>query len=357
MTTLGADTPNAIGESEAFLDLQEHISRSAPIDRSVILIGERGSGKELAARRLHLLSRRWNKPYITLNCSSLAPSLIESELFGHEPGAFTGASRRRSGRFEQAHEGTLFLDEIADLPHTAQEKILRVVEYGQFQRVGGEESLHVDVRLVAATHRDLPSLVRSGHFRADLLDRLSFDVVRLPPLREREGDILLLAEHFAQSMANELQHTRKPSFTAAARQSLLAHSWPGNIRELKNVVERMVARCEDGRIDSIVFDPFAVHLTVPAHAEVRGRSAEREALPTSDSEASPQQVAPLEPLYRLPLEQAIDHLRLERLRQALRDARYNQRDAATMLGLTYHQLRGLYRKFETQLTGGSTSDP
>jgi psp operon transcriptional activator len=344
--------PTTIGVSEAFLDLQEHISHTAPIDRSVILIGERGTGKELAARRLHLLSGRWNKPYVTLNCSSLAPSLIESELFGHEVGAFTGAARRRSGRFEQAHEGTLFLDEIADLPRTAQEKILRVVEYGQMQRVGGEENIEVDVRLVAATHRDLPSLARRGRFRADLLDRLAFDVVRLPPLRQRQGDILVLAEHFAQAMASELGRASKPSFTAAARRSLLTYAWPGNIRELKNVNERMVARSEEGRIDDIVFDPFATTAatsTVIPAATRDGRTVEASHRQAAQLANTQTDTSRSQALATLPLDQAIDQLRIERLAQALRQAHFNQRDAARALGLTYHQFRGLYRKLEAQL--------
>jgi psp operon transcriptional activator len=343
MSTHSDHLPPSIGESEAFLDLQEHISRAAPIDRSVILIGERGTGKELAAKRLHLLSKRWNKPYVTLNCSSLAPSLIESELFGHEAGAFTGATRRRSGRFEQADEGSLFLDEIADLPRTAQEKILRVVEYGQFQRVGGEETLQVDVRLIAATHRDLPRLSRQGHFRADLLDRLSFEVIPLPPLRARASDILILAEHFAQLMATEMQLPHIPKFTRQAQSRLLQHTWPGNIRELKNVVERMVARSERATMAEIIFDPFAVITSPESHT---GNTVTEPAAPATQLPAT----TGCSEWDALPMEEAVDQLRIQRLRQALELHRFHQRSAAKHLGLTYHQFRGLYRKYEEQLT-------
>ena len=159
----------------------------APIERPVLILGERGTGKELAASRIHFLSKRWQKPLVTLNCSALTPALIGSELFGYEKGAFTGAGSRREGRFEKASEGTLFLDEIGTIPMEVQEKILRVVEYGSFERVGSSDSIHVDVRIVAATNVDLVLMAQSGEFKQDLLDRLSFEVIYVPPLRERKG--------------------------------------------------------------------------------------------------------------------------------------------------------------------------
>jgi psp operon transcriptional activator len=203
-------------------------------------LGERGTGKELAAARLHFLSARWQEPLVALNCAALAPTLIEDELFGHEAGAFTGAAGRRAGRFEAAHRGTLFLDEIANLPPTAQEKILRVVEYGVFERVGGSRPVEADVRLVGATHADLPALAQQGRFQQDLLDRLSFEVLALPPLRAREGDVLYLARHFAARMAAQLGRSETPHFAPGAEARLCAHPWPGNVRELKNLVERLV---------------------------------------------------------------------------------------------------------------------
>ncbi len=222
----------AIGQSEAFLEFQEKLSRVAPINRPVLLIGERGTGKELAAARLHYLSGRWERPFVALNCASLAPTLIESELFGYERGAFTGAQQRRAGRFETAEGGTLFLDEIGNVPLEVQGKILRVVEYNSFERVGSAERIDVDVRIVAATNADLRELVRSAQFKPDLLDRLSFEVLVVPPLRARREDVLLLARHFAARMAKELGRTETPVIGEAAAEDLERHLWPGNLREL-----------------------------------------------------------------------------------------------------------------------------
>jgi psp operon transcriptional activator len=229
-----------IGESPGFLAVLEHVSRIAPLDRPVLVIGERGTGKELIAARIHYLSARWDKPFVKLNCAALTESLLESELFGHEAGSFTGANKRRAGRFELAHHGSLFLDELASTSSRVQEKILRVIEYGEFERVGGTETLTTDVRLIGATNEDLPRLADEGKFRADLLDRLAFDVITLPPLRERREDILPLAEHFAVRMAGELGHELFPGFDETARQDLMEYPWPGNVRELKNVIERAV---------------------------------------------------------------------------------------------------------------------
>jgi psp operon transcriptional activator len=210
-TSIGAS--EALGQSEAFLDFQENLSRVAPINRPVLVVGERGTGKELAASRLHFLSRRWQGSLVALNCSALNPALIEPELFGHERGAFTGAEQRRTGRFEAADGGTLFLDEIGNIPMEVQEKILRVVEYGTFERVGSSESIEVDVRIIAATNADLIALTDEGRFMRDLLDRLSFEVLFLPPLRKRLGDILLLANHFAGRMTLELGRKEMPQFS------------------------------------------------------------------------------------------------------------------------------------------------
>jgi len=245
-----------IGESPAYIETMEAVSRAALLNRPVLVIGERGTGKELASARLHYLSQRWQGPFVSLNCAALAPTLIESELFGHEKGAFTGAQQRKAGRFEAADGGTLFLDEIGLLPIEAQEKVLRVVEYGAFERVGGSVSVEVDVRIIGATNADLPALAEKGRFKRDLIDRLSFEVLFLPPLRERRGDILLLAYHFAQRMAYELERDAAPEFSAAARQQLEDHPWPGNVRELKNAVERAVYRSDTSVIDTIELDPF-----------------------------------------------------------------------------------------------------
>lgn len=324
--------PEAIGQSEAFLAFQERLSRVAGVERPVLLIGERGTGKELAARRLHYLSRRWDKPLMALNCAALAPTLIESELFGYEAGAFTGALGRRAGRFEAAHGGTLFLDEIAGVPVEVQEKILRVVEYGTFERVGSAEKVRADVRIVGATNADLKALSQQGRFKRDLLDRLSFEVLFVPPLRERRGDVAVLANYFAARMAAELGWQEVRPFSPEALEALERYAWPGNVRELKNVVERAVYRSDSPVIGSIEFDPFRAPW-LPA-----GETPAPAAAPPAESD-----------LWSLPLTEAVRALEMRRLKDALERARYNQRRAAELLGLTYHQFRGLYRKHRQQL--------
>lgn len=247
-----------LGESPAFLAVLDKVSRLAPIDRPVLVIGERGTGKELIAQRLHYLSKRWEQPLVSLNCSTLSEGLIDSELFGHESGSFTGAKGRHQGRFERAEGGTLFLDELATAPLSVQEKLLRVIEYGQYERVGGNQVLNANVRLVCATNANLPQMAQQGTFRADLLDRLAFDVIHLPALRHRPEDIVLLAEHFAIRMCRELQVPLFVGFSPNALHQLQAYSWPGNVRELKNVVERAVYQhgLNSQPIDQLVFNPF-----------------------------------------------------------------------------------------------------
>lgn len=275
---------------------------------------------------------------MALNCAALTPTLVEAELFGHEQGAFTGASRERAGRFEAADGGTLLLDEIGLVPLEAQEKLLRVVEYGTFERVGSSRPMRVDVRIVAATNADLPALARAGRFKEDLLDRLSFEVLHVPPLRERQEDIAILASHFAGRMGRELGVDAAPGFTAEALQKLEAHPWPGNIRELKNVVERAVHRADGGPVnaDSVDFDPFR-------------RSGE----PVAGPDASPSSVDPPavsgRPTLPASLPDAVARVEIEALRGALQATRHHQRKAAALLGLSYHQLRGLYRKHAAQL--------
>jgi len=328
----------AIGQSEAFLQFKERLSRVARVDRPVLLIGERGTGKELAVSKLHYLSPRWQGPLVALNCAALSPTLIESELFGHEEGAFTGATTRRMGRFETADEGTLFLDEIGNIPVEVQEKILRVVEYGTFEQVGSSEPIRADVRIIGATNADLPSLTEEDRFKRDLLDRLSFEVLYLPPLRERREDILLLANHFAARMAFELGREDVPEFTDGAIAALERYHWPGNIRELKNVVERAVYQCDTGLIDEIVFDPFRS----PYRSK---RSEEKE---SAGAEFHEEKAEPERYLDR-PFSEAVRDLEVRLLRKALKDARFNQRAAARALDLTYHQFRGLYRKYKDDL--------
>jgi psp operon transcriptional activator len=315
---------NLIGEANSFLEVLEQVSRLAPLEKPVLVIGERGTGKELIANRLHFLSRRWQGPFISLNCAALNDNLLDSELFGHEAGAFTGAQKRHPGRFERADGGTLFLDELATAPMMVQEKLLRVVEYGELERVGGSQPLQVNVRLVCATNADLPKLAEEGKFRADLLDRLAFDVVKLPPLRERQPDIMLMAEHFAITMCRELGLPFFPGFTEQAQLTLLNYAWPGNIRELKNVVERSVYRHgnSEEQVDEVILDPFA-----------------RKSAPGVKHETSP---------LSLPMDLRKWQNEQEKtlVEQSLVQAKYNQRKAADLLGLTYHQLRALLKKHD-----------
>lgn len=335
--THAARTQEALGASEAFLAFQERLSRVARIDRPVLLIGERGTGKELAATRLHYLSKRWGRPLVTLNCAALAPTLIASELFGYEAGAFTGAEQRRMGRFETAHQGTLFLDEIGNIPMEAQEKILRVIEYGAFERVGSAQSIQVDVRIIGATNSDLAALVAAGQFKPDLLDRLSFEVLFLPPLRQRQEDILLLANHFAARMAFELGREDVPQFSDAATDALEGYDWPGNVRELKNVVERAVYQADSALISHIVFNPF--------HSPFGHDRLSTSALTSGQQESAPAAPAAVA-AFRRSFVEAVHDLEVQLLQQALDESKYNQRKAAHLLGLTYHQFRGLYRKYK-----------
>jgi psp operon transcriptional activator len=331
-----APTPaNPIGESREFQAMLAHVSALAPLNRPVLILGERGTGKELVAHRLKFLSPRWNRPYLTLNCGALSEGVLDSELFGHEAGAFTGATRRRHSRFEAADTGTLFLDEIGNAPPSVQEKLLRVIEYGSFERVGGNETVQVDVRLIAATNADLPALAASQKFRADLLDRLAFDVIKIPPLRDREGDILVLATHFATRMTAELGRDLFPGFSPSAEAALTSHHWPGNVRELRNAVERSLYRHPDPHkpISDIILDPFGPP-AAPAAAEPRHPGEGRDQRLSSPAESgSPSG-------FRA----AIDSYESRLLSTALANARFNQKQAAAALNLSYHQFRNALKK-------------
>lgn len=338
---------DALGTSDVFLAFQERVARVARVDRPVLVLGERGTGKELAAQRLHYLSPRWEGPLLTVLCSALSPTLLESELFGHEAGSFTGARGRHEGCFERAHRGTLFLDEVADMPLPVQDKLLRVLEYGEFERVGGSVPVQVDVRVVAAANRDLSRLAAEGKFRPDLLDRLAFDVLRVPPLRERGEDKLLLARYFAVRMAAELGSGGIESgsgfalqFGEEALRQIEEYAWPGNVRELRNAVERAVLHAEMGKnralsVERLELNPFApVFLPPPGRKEDAARAPDSREREEGD---------PLPPDFSLYEELA----QRERafLQRALKQARYRQTTAARLLGLTYHQFRALYRKY------------
>ena len=319
-----------IGESHALNTALDHISNLAGIDRSILVTGERGTGKEIAANRLHFLSSRWQGPFIKLNCASLPETLLDSELFGYEPGAFTGARRSHQGRFERADEGTLLLDELGTMPLALQEKLLRVIEYGELERVGGSQTIKVDVRIVAATNADLPTMATKGKFRWDLLDRLTFDVVNMPPLRTRDGDITLLAEHFAVRFAAESGWHHFPGFSPNAKGELHRYHWPGNVRELRNVIERSLHRQgEDGeQIAELVINPWP------------DRPIEKSDTPTPETPSRNDLNSELPGDLRA----ALDQQEASWLEQALSQTAHNQKQAAALLGLSYDQSRGLMRK-------------
>ena len=340
---------DALGQAEVFLEFQERLSRAARVDRPVLIVGERGSGKELAASRLHYLSGRWEEPFVTLNCAALSPNLIESELFGHEAGAFTGAVSRRAGRFEAANGGTLFLDEIGAIPVEVQEKILRVVEYGTFERVGNTQPIRVDVRIVGATNCDLEALCAEGKFKRDLLDRLSFEVLLLPSLRERKDDILLLANHFAARMAFELGRAEVPEFSEEAAAALEQYVWPGNIRELKNVVERAVYRADGPVIAAVDFNPFQRKGSREGEAETPDSIVGQPPTTAHKSAALKSATGGVPTVENKRFDELVREYQAGLVRDALVRARYNQRRAAELLGLSYDQFRGYYRKFREMI--------
>lgn len=329
--SITAQTQPIIGEAPVFLEMLEHVSRAAPLSKPVLVVGERGTGKELVASRLHFLSDRWEQSVVKVNCAALTETILESELFGHEAGAFTGAATRHIGHFERANGGTLILDELATISLRMQEKILRTIEYGEVQRVGGSETLQVDVRIVGSTNADLQMLAADGKFRPDLLDRLAFDVITVPPLRERVEDIMTLAEAFAINMASELKWSFFPGFGSRASSALLKNRWPGNVRELKNTIERSVYRSPNPEhpITELALDPF------DSPFKITTKAAEK---PTRKSQRR-------EPLLPADLNERLKDTEVELLRAALEKARFNQRIAAKLLGLSYHQFRGKLRKF------------
>jgi psp operon transcriptional activator len=341
-----------VGQSTSFLDAVERASRAAPLDRPVLVIGERGTGKELIAERLHHLSSRWDGPLIVMNCAALPETLIEAELFGHEAGAFTGATKARPGRFEEANGGTLFLDELATLSSPAQDRLLRAIEYGEVTRIGSSRPLTVDVRIVAATNEHLPRLVEENRFRADLLDRLSFEVVTLPPLRGRASDIPVLAEFFGRKMAVDIEMAW-PGFSESAMEKFRAYPWPGNVRELRNVVERAVYRWQgqEGPIEDIQFDPFESPWRPLAGQGVLAphKPAEAEApaeMPADSVVVQPSVGFTAEECADLRL--AVAEYEKAILTAALERCRWNQRAAAAALSLSYDQLRHALRRHELQ---------
>lgn len=334
-----------LGESPAFLEVLELVSQIAPLTKPVLIVGERGTGKELIAARLHYLSQRWDQEFLKMNCAAISETLLETELFGHDAGAFTGAQKMHQGRFERADKGSLFLDELATTSPLVQEKILRVIEYGEYERVGGSKTLTTDVRLIAATNEDLPTLAKQGKFREDLLDRLAFDVITLPPLRARPEDIMLLAEHFAVTMATDLEREYFPGFSPSARKVLLSYHWPGNIRELKNVVERSVYRSQDpdAPVDLISLDPFESPFRLTRRPAT---AVDQKETPTEPGTAA--ELPPVPALNDFPIDfrQSVQDYEIGLIKSALASNQFNQKKTADALGVTYHQLRGYLKKYD-----------
>ena len=311
--------PRIIGEDPKLRQVSQQLHRAAATDATVLLEGESGTGKELFARALHVLSPRNDGPFVAINCAAIPETLLETELFGYEKGAFTGAAARKPGRFELAHRGTLFLDEIGDLPLALQAKILRALEEKQFERVGGTQSLHVDVRVVAATNRELKKRVAERQFREDLYFRLSVFPIQIPPLRERTDDILILARHFVEKFCRDL-NKKELTLAPAAIDELQAYPWPGNVRELQNCIERAVILTEG---DSI----HARHLSLSF----------RQATPATPA-ANPWEGIDLSGTLADALRRVTEQAERRKITQALQDAGGNKTQVADALHVGYKVL-------------------
>jgi Nif-specific regulatory protein len=315
-----------IGNSHAMSDVYRTIRLVSQSDATILLRGESGTGKELVAKAIHAASQRANGPFVALHCAAVTESLLESELFGHEPGAFTGAIRLRKGRFEQAHGGTLFLDEVGDIPVTTQVKLLRVLQDRRFERVGGTQPVAVDIRLIGATHRDLEGMIIQGAFREDLYYRLNVVPITLPPLRDRIGDILLLIGRFLARF--NAQHKRRVSLSEDLLNAMEGYYWPGNVRELQNCIERLVVIADRDvvRLDRlpVSFRDYFVHMQQVANRSV-GQSNRRN--------------------NALSLGKSLQEIERRRLVEALERAGWVQAQAARTLGLTPRQVAYKIRKY------------
>jgi DNA-binding NtrC family response regulator len=314
-----------VGDSPAMLELLAKVEKVARVPRPVLILGERGTGKELIAAAIHRMSPRHQKPFVTVNCGAITETLLESELFGHESGAFTGATKRKEGKFELADGGTLFLDEIGNMSVEFQQKILRVLEYPRFERVAGTTTIEVNVRVIAATNADLGAAMTAGSFRRDLYDRLSFEVINLPPLRQRLTDVPALALHFLTLFRADVPAITARELTAAALERLSSYDYPGNLRELKNVVERAAYAASGSAIDAPDVDR-----ALPPRPSAAGPVTETVAFVDDPTAPLPERVAAFERAL---------------CKDALERTRWNQREAADGLGIKYDQFRHLYRKY------------
>ena len=310
---------NIIGQALAFRGMLDQAARVAPEETTVLLTGESGTGKDLLARAIHYGSRRAEGPFVAVNCAALPETLVESELFGHERGAFTGADRLKRGRFELAARGTLFLDEIGELAPAVQAKLLRALEGGEYERIGGTATLRADFRLVTATNRNLEEAVREGNFRPDLYYRLAVFRLHLPPLRERDDDVLMLADHFLRTFAGRMGRT-PASLSDEARDVLRVHDWPGNVRELQNAIERALVIADGARISAV-------------HLGVVGRPPAAAGIPLAAVDGSPR------------VTQSLAEIEKRSVLEALQRANGNKSRAAAALGLSRGALYRLLRRF------------
>src|SRR6202050_1692228 len=322
--------PRIVGEHSSIRDVSQQIQRVAATDSTALLLGESGTGKELFARAIHHLSARREQTFVALNCAAIPEGLVENELFGHERGAFTGAGTRKIGKIELAHRGTLFLDEIGDLPLAIQSKLLRVLEERRFDRVGGTAPVEVNVRLIAATNRDLQAAVRDKFFREDLYFRISAVPITIPPLRERGDDAVLLAEYFLEKFRREF---RKPNLTlsAASRRLIEAYEWPGNVRELQNAIERAAILSRGEEIDAA-----SLQLPTPKPAD--------DELPANMLPEDFQWEGPLDTVAP----RAVDHVEKFKVSEAFRAAKWNKTRAAESLGISYKTLLSKIRSLNLE---------
>ena len=317
-----------VGESPKMRELRQLIRTVAPTDARVLVLGESGTGKELVAGALHNLSQRSRAGYVRLNCAAIPETLLESELFGHEKGAFTGALKQKPGRVEEADDGTIFLDEIADMSRPLQAKLLRFLEDGTFSRVGGTQELRVNVRLIAATNRDIIQAIAADQFREDLFHRLNVVQMQLPPLRERGQDVLLLAEHFLKTFGPAMNQSTK-AISGGARQKLTAHHWPGNVRELRNVIERALILENTDEIQSNSLPDFQIEARLHKTATPRLAAAES-------------------------LGERVDNFERELISGILEQNHYNVAKAADQLKITRHALR--YRMRRLNISAGTDAE-
>jgi DNA-binding NtrC family response regulator len=324
-TNPGFDVEQIIGEAPRMVELRALIKTVALSNATVLILGESGSGKELVAGAVHSLSKRRDAAYIRINCAAIPEQLLESELFGHEKGAFTGALKQKLGRVEEADGGTIFLDEIGDMSRPLQAKLLRFLEDGSFSRVGGNEELRVDVRLMAATNRDIIEAIRQNQFREDLFHRLNVVQLRPPPLRERGRDVLILADHFLRQF-NATMNKQIKKVAAPAQQKLLSHHWPGNVRELRNVIERAVILENAQEVHAASLPEF--------HLETRLRKGELPIVPSGHS-----------------IDEVMSNFEREFILNTLEQTRYNLTRTAEQLKISRHALRYRMTRLNIQTEG------